>query len=51
MRFLRFFDNWWEYLPAVVRFARLASFTLAVIAMVHGTQAAPHSGPMDDYWE
>jgi hypothetical protein len=48
---MRFLDNWWEYLPAVVRFARLASLVVAIVAMVHGTHSAPHSGPLDDYWE
>jgi hypothetical protein len=48
---MRFFDNWWEYLPAVVRFARLVSLVLAIGAMVHGAPTAPHSSPLDDYWE
>jgi hypothetical protein len=48
---MRFFDNWWEYLPAAVRFARLASLVLAIVATIHGAHTAPHSGPLDDYWE
>lgn len=48
---MRFFDNWWEHLPTVVRLARLASLIVAIIATVHGTSVAGHSSLQDHYWE
>jgi hypothetical protein len=48
---MRFFDNWWEHLPTVVRLARLASLSVAIIAAVHGTPVAGHNSLLDHYWE
>jgi hypothetical protein len=48
---MRFFDNWWEHLPTVIRLARLASLILAVLAMVNGTSAADLGRADDHYWE
>jgi hypothetical protein len=38
---MRFFDNWWEHVPTIARYAPLA---LAIISMVFAR-------PLDYYWE
>jgi hypothetical protein len=48
---MRFFDNWWEHAPTVMRFARLAGLVMTILAAVHGTPVAQHSGPQDHFWE
>jgi hypothetical protein len=48
---MRFFDNWWEYLPTVVRLARLAPLILAVLAMLTAASIPDYSSLLDHYWE
>jgi len=51
MACMRFFDNWWEHLPTVVRLARLASLILAVLATVNGIAGWDLGIAEDHYWE
>jgi hypothetical protein len=48
---MRFLDNWWEHLPTVLRFCRLAAFVVGIVAAAHGAPIAQHSSPQDHYWE